>query len=443
MRKREMKKRKNSTGIERKNVFWFILFRLIVITALLASVVVIQHSTSIFLPTSPFYYLVFIFYFLSFAYFLLYFWGKSYALQVYLQICFDFLLITVLVYISGGLKSSFYFLYIFEIIAASLFLSHQATYLVSAVSAITFGLLVEGMYFGIIPSFSVEQNMNISPGLALNNIFIAWSVFFLVSLLMNYITGSLRKTKSELQSAKAELEIRERLAIAGEVSAQLAHEIRNPLAAISGSVQVLKDELKMRSGHKELMDIIVKESKRISHSIDQFQDLTSVGKKTFSRIDLASVLKETLILLRRSGELDGNCRLKGNYQSVKIPYFGSANHFRQIYWNLIRNSLKAMPTGGTLTIDLSQEKNNGLQLRFADTGRGMTEEEKENIFEPFYSGFGNGMGMGMSVVRRIIDDYNGNIQVFSQLSQGTEIVITLPPENRGRGTRRNGYKRLK
>jgi len=424
-------------GTERKDVFWFILFRLIVITALLVSVVIIQHSTSIFLPLSPFYYLVFFSCFLSFIYFLLYLWGKSYALQVYLQICFDFLLITSLVYISGGLNSSFYFLYVFEIIAASLFLSHQAAYFISALSAIIFGLLVEGMYFGLIPSFSVEQSMNISSGLALNNIFVAWSVFFLISLLINYVTRSLRKTNSELQLAKKELEVNNRLTAAGEVSAQLAHEIRNPLAAISGSVQVLKNELKLRKEQKDLMDIIVNESQRVSQSIDEFQDLTSVGEKTFSRIDLASILKETLILLRRSGELDGNCRLMGNYQSVKIPYFGSADQFKQIYWNLIKNSLKAMPSGGTLTIDLKQEKKNGIQLRFADTGRGMTEEEKKNIFEPFYSGFKNGMGMGMLVVRRIIDDYKGNIQVISRLNKGTEVVITLPPKNRGRGIIRN------
>lgn len=425
------------TNTERKGVFWFILFRLIVITSLLVSAVIIQHSTSIFLLSNPFYYLIFLSYFLSFIYFLLYLWGKFYTRQVYFQIFFDFLLITALVYISGGLKSSFYFLYIFEIIAASLFLSTQATYFTSALSAIIFGLLVEGMYFGLIPSFSVEQVMNISSGLVLNNIFIAWGVFFLMALLANYLTRSLRKTKYELQLAQKELKVRNCLTVAGEASAQLAHEIRNPLAAISGSVQVLKDELRLRREQKELMDIVVEESKRVSQSIDQFQNLTSAENKTFSHIDLASLLRETLILLKRSGELDGNCRLKGNFDSMKMPYFGNANQFKQIYWNLIKNSLKAMPKGGTLTIDFSQERKNGIQLRVADTGRGMTEEEKKNIFAPFYSGFKNGMGMGMSVVRRIVDDYQGKIQVFSELDKGTEVVITLPPKNPRNIAKRN------
>ncbi len=128
-----------------------------------------------------------------------------------------------------------------------------------------------------------------------------------MALLMNYLTRSLRKTRRELQLAQEELKIKNRLSAVGEASAQLAHEIRNPLAAISGSVQVLKEELRLRREQKKLMDIIVEESKRVSQSIDQFQNLTSMENITYSRIDLASLLRETLILLKNSGELDGNC----------------------------------------------------------------------------------------------------------------------------------------
>ena len=117
-----------------------------------------------------------------------------------------------------------------------------------------FGLLVEGMYFGFIPSFSVEQSMNISSGLVLNNIFIAWSVFFLVSLLMNYVSRSLRKTKSELQLAKKELEVNNRLTVAGEVSAQLAHEIRNPLAGIKINTQILERKEDLLPMEKRLIE---------------------------------------------------------------------------------------------------------------------------------------------------------------------------------------------
>jgi len=420
---------------KKKDTLRLILIRLIIVTSLLISAVIIDNSTSQFLPLiSQFYYLILIFYFISFIYLIFFIWGKYYVAQVSLQIFFDLLLITALVYISGGLRGSFYFLYIFEIIAASVVLSKRAAYLTAALSAIFFGCLVNLMYFGIIPYFGGPgETMEISLGLVINNIFISSSAFFLVAFLMNILTGSLQKTREELRRAQKELEIKNRLAVAGEVSAQLAHEIRNPLAAISGSVQVIKDELGLDGEQRELMNIIIEESKRISQSIEQFLNLASPVQRTFSSIDLSAILKETLFLLQRSGEVDGKVNVEGNYDSMSVRYFGNSNQFKQLFWNLIKNALKAMPGGGTLTIDLMRVKKDEIQLRFADTGMGMSEEEKGKVFvEPFYSGFENGRGIGMRVVRRIVDDYKGNIDVVSAPDKGTEIIVTLPLRVMGR-----------
>lgn len=411
---------------QRKDIFWFILLRLIIITTLVVSAVIIQFSTSIFLPLSLYYYLILFTYFLSLIYIILYYWGRYLSFLVYLQIFFDLFLITALVYFSGGLTGSFYFLYIFEIIAASIVISRRAAYLTAAFSAIFFGLLVNGMYLGALHNFSSDTSTEISLGLVINNIFIAWSVFFLVAFLINYMTERLRKTGDELRLAQKELEIKKRLAVAGEFSAQLAHEIRNPLAAISGSVQVLRDELDLADEQKSLMDIVVDESKRASQSIEQFLSFASPGEQTFSWVNLSAVLDETLALLQRGGEFNGNCPVEGNYRSSEVRYFGNANQFKQIFWNLLKNSLKAMPEGGTLAVDFTQEKKGGVRLRFADTGMGMLEEDKKRIFEPFYSGFEKGNGIGMTVVRKIVDDYNGKIQVLSELNKGTEVIILLP-----------------
>jgi two-component system sensor histidine kinase PilS (NtrC family) len=411
----------------RRNVLWFIFLRLIIVTSLVVSAFIIQSITPVFLPLSPFYYLILFFYLLSLIYFILYLWGKQYSAQVYFQIFFDLILITALVYISGGLKGSFYFLYIFEIIAASIVLSKRASYVTAALSAIFFGLLVELMYFGRIPYSGPEQSMEISLGVVTNNIFIAWSAFFLVAFLMNYLTGSLQGTKDQLRLAQKELEVKDRLAVAGEVSAQLAHEVRNPLAAISGSVQVLKDELYLTGEQKKLMTIIVDESRRVSHSIEQFLNLASPTPNVFSSINLSAVLKETLMLLQGGGELNGNLQVKGNFKSKDVYYFGSNNQFKQLFWNLIKNAAKAMhKEGGELTIDFNQEKKDEIKLKIADTGIGMTREEEERIFDPFYSGFKNGRGLGLSVVRRIVDTYKGNIKVDSEPNKGTDITITLP-----------------
>jgi two-component system sensor histidine kinase PilS (NtrC family) len=425
------------TITKKKYILRLILLRFIIVTSLLVSAVIIQLSKSVFLPLNPFYYLILLFLcfiLLSFVYTLLYLLGRYYAAQIYIQILFDLLLITALVYLSGGLQGSFYFLYIFDIIAASIILSKRATYLTAALSAIFFGLLVDLMYFGVIPS--IGEPMDISLGLVINNIFIAWSVFFLVAILMNNLTENLRKTRVALHRAQKELEIRNRLALAGQVSAQLAHEIRNPLAAISGSVQVLKDELDLSGEQRELMKIIVGESERISQSIEQFLNLVSPAQKTFSAIELSGLLKETLLLLQRSGEIDGKVRVEGNYKSTTLHYFGNSNQFKQVFWNLIKNAIRAMPGGGTLTVDFMQMKKDKIQLRIADTGIGMSEEEKEKVFEPFYSGFGDGKGIGLSVVRRIVDDYKGKIDIHSEPNKGTEVIITLPFERSERWQQR-------
>ena len=410
---------------EKKDVLRLILLRLVIVTSLVVSALIIQFSTSAFLSLNQFY-LILSFYVLSLLYIFLYMFGKYYVLQVSAQIFFDLILITALVYISGGLQGFFYFLYVFDIIAASIIISKRAAYITAALSAISLGILVELMYFKFIPYYGPGEEMEISLGLMNYNIFMAWSAFFLVAFSMNYLTESLRKAQDEMQLAQKELEIKNKLAAAGEVSAQLAHEIRNPLAAISGSVQVLKEGLGLKGEQKELMDIIISESKRVSHSIEQFLNLASPGKMTFSEINLTDILKETLTLLQSSGEIDGNMHVQGNYNSINIKYFGNLNQFKQLFWNILRNALKAMPDGGTLTVDFEKIKKDKLQLRFADTGIGMAEDNKERIFEPFYSGFEEGLGLGMAVVRKIVDDYKGKIKVTSEPDKGTEIIVILP-----------------
>jgi two-component system sensor histidine kinase PilS (NtrC family) len=331
------------------------------------------------------------------------------------------------VYVSGGLKGSFYFLYIFGIIAASIVVSKRAAYLTAALSGVFFGILVNGMHLGFLPYLGSDQPTELSPGTVINNIFISWSMFFIVAFLVNYMKERLKRTAEKLHMAERELEIKKRLALAGEFSAHLAHEIRNPLAAISGSVQVLKNGLEVTGKQIELMDNIVEQSGRVSQSIQQFLSLVSPDEKTFSDVNFASVVDETLLLLEDSGELDGNVRVIGNYKDSQISYFGNSNQFKQMFWNLIRNAIKASPEGGAVTIDLNQEQMNEVQVKIANSGNGLKDEQKEKLVEPILSsGFQSGDGIGMAVVRRIVDDYNGKIYVFPVRDKGTEVVVVLP-----------------
>ena len=417
---------------KRQDIFWFIILRLIVITSLVISAIIIQYGTSTFLQINALYALVIGAYLLSGLYLALYYWGKYYSFQAYIQIFFDLVLITVLVYISGGLKGSFYFLYIFEIIAASIVLSNRAAYITAAFSSVFFGFLVDGMFLGIVPSFDDNLISLISLRFVISQIFISCGVFFLVAFLINYLTHNLRKARQQLELARKELDIKKNLALAGEFSAQLAHEIRNPLAAISGSVQVLHDDLELSGEQKKLMNIVVDESQRISISIDQFLNLAAPGKHILSWFDLSEELDATIVLLQRSGVLTENHRVEGNYASTPLHYYGNRNQFKQIFWNIIKNGIKAMPDGGAFAIDFEVGEKEESILKFSDSGLGMESEEKERLFEPFFSGFESGLGIGMAVVYRIVSDYKGKILVDSAPGRGTTIKIILPKKKDGK-----------
>jgi len=128
--------------------------------------------------------------------------------------------------------------------------------------------------------------------------------------------------------------------------------------------------------------------------------------------------------------LNGDTQLVGNYASAGIEYYGNRNQFKQIFWNLLKNGLKAMPEGGELSVNFSISPQGETVLQFSDTGLGMDSEVKKRLFEPFYSGFSGGRGLGMAVVRRIVDDYNGTIEVDSVPGGGTTVSIFLPPSAR-------------
>ncbi len=412
--------------INKKDVLGFIIVRLVMVTALIISAISIQFSTSTFMPLLPFYSLIVLLLVLSAIYFGLYIWGKFLTSQVFLQISFDLLIITVLVYISGGLEHSFYLLYIFEIIAASIVLSKRAAYITAAFSAVCFGVLLDAIFYGLIPYFGSDPDHLVTHGTVLNSLFFAWGMFFIVAFLINSLMGKLRSARSALHQAQRELDTKQRLTVAGEVSAHMSHEIRNPLAAISGSVQVLKSELDLSEEQKKLMDIVVNESERVSKTLDQYLSLTLNREHDLAEIDLSDVCKEILFLMKNSGELNGGCYVNGNFHSSPCYYYGNKDQFKQIFWNLINNAVKAMEGYGTLTIDFSKKANDWIELRFRDTGQGMTEEVQQRIFEPFYSDFHVGKGIGMSVVKRIVEDYKGKIKIHSDVNNGTEIVIVLP-----------------
>jgi two-component system sensor histidine kinase HydH len=413
--------------IDRRSLKSLIVGRVTVVLALLVAALVIQLSTTSFLRLELFYFLILATLVLSAVYALLFRFDRHLHAQAGVQIVFDIILVTALVYATGGIAGNLYFLYTFVIISASMVVSGRAAYMAAALSAIILGALADGMYYGLIPYFNPAQAESApSLGSMLFTIFLAWALFFVIAALVNYLSRNLRKAWDALAVARRELELMERQAAAGRMSALIAHEIRNPLAAISGAVQVLRSDLALNAEQARLMEIVVGESRRVSTTIDQFLHLAAPARESSADIDLAVIVRETVTMLRVSGGLGEGIEVRGSFESDQAPFRGNPGMFKQIAWNLIRNAVQAMPGGGTLSIDFPPAGDGTILVRFADTGKGMTPDERARMFEPFYSRFEGGRGLGMAVVQKLVSDAHGKITVNSEPGAGTSIDLEFP-----------------
>ncbi len=227
-----------------------------------------------------------------------------------------------------------------------------------------------------------------------------------------------------------EVRLKDRMAAVGEMAAGLAHELGNPLAAISGSVQMLSKTLRERGDDSRLLDILLKESQRLDRTIKGFLRFARPRERSSARFDVAALLKENFALLENSDEITPEHRLDLDLTPRSASLVGDADQVSQIFWNLVRNALKAMPDGGRLRVK-GRLSGSVYLLSVADTGHGMTEEERANLFHPFQSFFDSGTGIGMAIVYRIVEEHGGRVTVHSRPGGGTEIVVELPVEGAG------------
>ena len=217
----------------------------------------------------------------------------------------------------------------------------------------------------------------------------------------------------------------DRLAAIGRMAASIAHEIRNPLAAMRGSIQMLHSEMEGESSQTELMEIILRESDRLNRIISDFLSYARPRSSTHATVDVGELLKQTFTLLRHSPEINDQQIIEQHVAEGPLFADADAEQLQQVFWNLARNALQAMPAGGTLRAELARNSHNRLRITFSDTGRGMSPEQVEHLFEPFSSTTG-GTGLGLSIVYQIIRDHGGTINVRSREDRGSTITIELP-----------------
>ncbi|MBX7173732.1 MAG: PAS domain S-box protein [Pyrinomonadaceae bacterium] len=236
---------------------------------------------------------------------------------------------------------------------------------------------------------------------------------------------------TEIRSMEESVRRKDRLAAVGRVAAGLAHEIRNPLGAMRGAIQVLQAQTPPESAQASLMEIILRESDRLNKIITNFLTYARPRVSNFSEIDLREAINDSVTLLQHSPDIQAHHILECEMPDEEIKISADPTQLKQIFWNLARNSIQAMPKGGKLSVLVQKPSINRVQIIFSDTGCGMSPEQVEQLFEPFSNSTTGGTGLGLSIVYQIIRDHNGTINVRSLEGEGTKITIELPADNRG------------
>ena len=220
----------------------------------------------------------------------------------------------------------------------------------------------------------------------------------------------------------------ERLALVGSLAAGIAHEIRNPLASLSGSIQMLREELMLSDDNKNLMDIVLRETDRLNTIITEFLDYARPKTTTKVPLSLGSLVQETVALFKNSKEYQVAIDV-----DVHVEYDagiqGDPSRIRQVFWNLLNNAAQAIRGHGRITIASREESINDqeyISVTIADTGIGIAPENLATIFAPFFTTKSDGTGLGLAIVYRIVEDHNGMIDVQSMLGRGTTFTLRLP-----------------
>jgi two-component system sensor histidine kinase PilS (NtrC family) len=517
--------------------------RLVMVTTLLLVAVYVEAAYEYLLPFNPFYLIIAATYALTVLHALALRFVPNQQALVYAQVVGDLLIVTGLVYLTGGSRTGFVLLYPTAVLTASVMLTRAGAMALAAFAMVLYGALLTAVRYGRIPPQGLSDIPFMTPSALLYSIFVTGVACATVALIGSYLSTSLRSASEQLVEAagqvadlqklnemivssmhsgllitdsggrilyvndygvsilgrraadirglparevlgsrRLELELqasatpqsrldleysrpdgerldlgvsvsplatsegghllvfqdlteikrlerevrsKEKLAAVGEMAAQLAHEIRNPLGSISGSAQVLLGDADVSEEQRRLLDIIHRESKRLSDSLNQFLFQARASPPPSEPVDLGPILTEAVTLLRNAPEVSGYHRVDFEIDGGPHLCVAHPDKVAQVFWNLARNALEAMPDGGRLLIRLYRRAEE-VVLTVRDEGRGMAQHDQYKMFEPFRSGTSMGTGLGLAIVYRIVREHRGDISVRSVPGKGTEFEVHLP-----------------
>ena len=549
---------------------WLMVLRLLFATFLLVATVVVQaRAYPSFSNTSlaSLYILTGVIYFLTLCYALLLDRIKKYIFFAYVQLVFDVLFVTALIYVTGGIESIFSFMYILTIINAAIMLYRRGGLLIASASSIGYGSLLDLQYFGIIHPYYIRASelMTYTIGYYFYTLLMNIAAFYLVAFLSSYLAEELRRSGVKLKAKQYDLDQLEllnrnivqsintglitlnnqleisyinpaveqisgfgyrdlegihigdifpkivpylsisdrggdnddmpqpqkgidvdfdrrdgtrlhlgfsqsilkdpggdeiglilifqdltefrqmqeqvrrmdRLAVAGELAAGIAHEIKNPLASLSGSIQMLRDEVDFGPMQQRLMDITMREAERLNALVNEFLLFSRPEKAVDRSVEVNEVIEDTLEMLKNSPELSRPIRIEKTLSKNLWVHIDS-QRLQQVIWNLVLNAVQEMKNSGRLSVatairtkrgsgDAPRDRQEKLaEISISDTGPGILPENQGKVFDPFFTTKDQGTGLGLTIVHRIVENYDGKIFLDSDGRSGTTFTLHFP-----------------
>jgi two-component system sensor histidine kinase HydH len=354
---------------------------------------------------------------------------RALATVALVQLVTDQLTWTAVVYISGGATSGATSLYGLTALSGAILLGGEGG-LVAAVSGAAWYVMLCGAFalrLVPVPPDQPTEAYTTRWGDMGFPLFVNLLALCVVTLLAGYLAERLRITGGHLVEATARAEQAERLAALGRLAAGLAHEIRNPLGSIAGSIELLRTGGTLSGEDQKLCEIVERETARLNDLVGDMLDLSRPRAPAKVTFDLAVTARDLTMLAAKSGRGGDVCVRYDGPRAA--PVLADAAQLRQVVWNLMRNAVQASAPGDEVLVRVSDGPGGERRLEVSDHGPGIPKGARRQLFDAFFTTRSHGMGIGLAVVKRIVDDHGFTVEVDSGDGLGTTFRVCIPKES--------------
>ncbi len=405
--------------------------RLLFAVFVMGGTIVYRANENLPFLTQPFVYIYWLtgwILFLSICYALIFEYFQNDTAFAYLQIVADTLIVTSIVFLTGCFSSIFTFLYLIVIICASMLLSRKGSLIIAALCSMQYGLMVDLAYYGVINN-SWIAGAAFKGNYEWNQIFYkictVMAACFVTAVLSSYLAEQERIAQSELDLMEGYIKRVENMAVVGEMAAGLAHEIKNPIASLSGSIQLLMESGEYDEVQDKLMRIAVREAGRLSGLVTEFLLFAKPKSGKAEKISVNKILEETIDQCLMDEKFNKSIEVVQNVQADLWTEM-DPDHLRQVILNLLLNAAEAIVDGyGIINIQAYSLKSGYVRIKIIDDGTGIEKEHIQAVFDPFFTTKGKGTGLGLSIVYRLLETYGYQINVKSEYGGGAEFQLKL------------------